>query len=87
MVNFNFTILVSHFGQCIKASMVIVILPQKIGLSITACAPDQIQDTERMPVPIGVSFWGGPLLGVQKVKVFTAPKMPAVTLLPKLTQL
>ena len=38
-------------------------------------------------VPIGVSFWGGPLLGVQKVKVFTAPKMPAVTLLPKLTQL
>ena len=51
--------------------MVIVILPQKIGFSITACAPDQIQDTERMPVPIGVSFWGGPLLGVQKVKVFT----------------
>ena len=47
--------------------MVIVILPQKIGFSITACAPDQIQDTERMPVPIGVSFWGGPLLGVQKV--------------------
>ena len=45
----------SHFGQCIKASL--SFCHNRLGSQSPHALLDQIQDTERMPVPIGVSFF------------------------------